>query len=159
MSSRARTPRLAPSLAAASLAFAITAGRLAHADVHGPDSDSGPSSEPSADPSAEPPPVTAADGVPREEAKLAGLSFEGGLFLGYLTNPPGLTNFTTPDGFAYHGLDHHTLRANSGAGLIGAELQVGYVTSTPFQFPLLGIRVAYPISTGLDRSISDDNGR
>ncbi|HEX7663961.1 MAG TPA: hypothetical protein VF407_05615 [Polyangiaceae bacterium] len=129
----------------------IAAPRLAQADVHGPEGDADATS-------ADPPPVTDADATVHKSTTISGLSLEGGLFVGYLANPPGLTNFTTPDGFAYRGLDHHTLRANSGAGLIGAELQLGYVTSWPFQFPLLGARIAYPISTGLDRTIGDPGG-
>jgi hypothetical protein len=85
----------------------------------------------------------------------SGFVYSFGLFGGYLDNPPGLTQFRTPHGFSYRGLEGQTLRSDSGAALIGMEVDGYYYTGTPLHFPLLGARVAYPMNTGLDRTLDD----
>jgi hypothetical protein len=83
-----------------------------------------------------------------------GFGISLGLFGGYVSQPPGITNFRTPSGFAYTGLDGAVVQPDGGVGLLGADFLLSYQFKTILWIPVLGARFGFPVGYGFAREIA-----
>jgi len=82
----------------------------------------------------------------------------GGLFGGFVREPPVVDDFSTRAALTFPALDSQRFQFAHGFGLIGVDLRAAISVSPLVYIPLLGGRIGAPIGPGLRRNITTPDG-